>query len=80
MDRHFIFTALKLRFLSKCAGYTHALDQSATLVIGGLLETEKSWPLTVVPDRVPTIAFAGPIEVSNRAVMLFTSWMTTTAF
>ena len=53
------------------AEYTHALDQSATLVIGGLLETEKSWPLTVAPDRAPTIAFTGPIEVSNRAVMLF---------
>ena len=31
----------------------------------------KSWLLTAVPDRPPTIAFAGPIEVSHRAVMLF---------
>jgi uncharacterized protein (TIGR02302 family) len=53
------------------AEYTHTLDQSATLVIGGLLETAKSWPLTVVPDHAPIIAFTGPIEVSNRAVMLF---------
>ena len=51
--------------------YTHTLDQSANLVIGGLLDTAKSWPLTVVPDHAPTIAFTGPIEVSNRAVMLF---------
>ena len=53
------------------AEFTKTLDQSATLVIGGLLETVKSWPLTVVPDHAPTIAFTGPIEVSNRAVMLF---------
>ncbi len=53
------------------AEFTQTLDQSATLVIGGLLEAVKSWPLTVVPDHAPTIAFTGPIEVSNRAVMLF---------
>jgi uncharacterized protein (TIGR02302 family) len=53
------------------AEYTHTIDQSATLVIGGLLGTAKSWPLTVAPDHAPTIAFTGPIEVSNRAVMLF---------
>ena len=53
------------------AEFTQTLDQSATLVIGGLLETVKSWPLTVVPDHAPTIAFTGPIEISNRAVMLF---------
>ncbi len=53
------------------AEYTQTLDQSATLAIGGLLESVKSWPLTVVPDHAPTIAFTGPIEVSNRAVMLF---------
>ncbi|HWJ17130.1 MAG TPA: TIGR02302 family protein [Geobacterales bacterium] len=53
------------------AEFTRTLDQSATLVIGGLLETVKSWPLTVLPDHAPTIAFAGPIEISNRAVMLF---------
>ena len=53
------------------AEFTKTLDQSSTLVIGGLLETVKSWPLAVVPDHAPTIAFTGPIEVSNRAVMLF---------
>ncbi len=53
------------------AEFTQTLDQSATLVIGGLLETVKSWPLAVMPDHAPTIAFTGPIEVSNRAVMLF---------
>ncbi len=53
------------------AEFTHTLNQSASLVIGGLLETAKSWPLTVVPDQAPTVAFTGPIEVSTRAVMLF---------
>jgi len=53
------------------AEFTQSLDQSATLVVGGLLEAVKSWPLTVAPDHAPTIAFTGPIEVSNRAVMLF---------
>ena len=52
------------------AEYTHALDQSATLVIGGLLETEKSWPLTVARIARPR-SLTGPIEVSNCAVMLF---------
>lgn len=47
------------------AEYTHTVDQSATLVIGGLLETARSWPLTVAPDHAPSIAFTGPIEVSN---------------
>ena len=54
------------------AEFTQKIDQSATLVIGGLLETVKSWPLTVAPDRAPTIAFIGPtIEMSSCAVMLF---------
>ena len=53
------------------AEFTQTLDHSATLVVGGLLETVKSWPLTVAPDHAPTIAFTGPIEISNRAVMLF---------
>ena len=51
--------------------YTHTLHESATLSIGGLLESVKSWPLTVTPDRPPAIAFIGPVEVSHRAVMLF---------
>ena len=53
------------------AEFTQKIDRSATLAIGGLLETVKSWPLAVAPDHAPTIAFTGPIEVSNRAVMLF---------
>ena len=51
--------------------YTQTLHESATLTIGGLLESVKSWPLTVAPDHAPSIAFTGPIEVSHRAVMLF---------
>ena len=51
--------------------YTQTLHESATLTIGGLLESVNSWPLTVAPDRPPTIAFIGPIEASHRAVMLF---------
>ncbi len=51
--------------------YTQTLHGSATLAIGGLLASVKSWPLTVVPDHPPTIAFIGPVEVSHRAVMLF---------
>ena len=53
------------------AEYTRTIGESATLTIGGLLETVKSWRLAVVPDQAPTIAFTGPIEVSHRAVMLF---------
>ncbi len=53
------------------AEYTQTLHESATLAIGSLLESVKSWPLTVAPDRPPAIAFTGPIEVSHRAVMLF---------
>ncbi len=53
------------------AEYTEKIDQSATLSIGSMFGSAKSWALSVVPDRPPTIAFAGPIEVSPRAVMLF---------
>jgi uncharacterized protein (TIGR02302 family) len=53
------------------AEYTDKIDQSATLSIGSIFGSAKSWALSVVPDRPPTIAFAGPIEVSHRAVMLF---------
>ncbi len=53
------------------AEYTQTIDRSATLVIGWIFGTGKSWALNVVPDRAPTIAFDGPIEVSQRAVMLF---------
>ena len=52
------------------AEYTHALDQSATLVIGGLLETEKSWPLTVPQPRAHDRFYRADRGV-NRAVMLF---------
>ncbi len=53
------------------AEYTQKIERSATLAVGGTFGSVKSWPLTVVPDRAPTIAFAGPIEISHRAVMLF---------
>jgi uncharacterized protein (TIGR02302 family) len=53
------------------AEYTQKIDRSATLAVGGTFGSVKSWPLTVVPDRAPTIAFVGPIEISHRAVMLF---------
>jgi uncharacterized protein (TIGR02302 family) len=53
------------------AEYTEKIDQSATLSIGSVFGSAKRWALSVVPDRPPTIAFAGLIEVSPRAVMLF---------
>jgi uncharacterized protein (TIGR02302 family) len=53
------------------AEYTDKIDRSATLSIGSMFGSAKSWALSVAPDRPPTIAFAGPIEVSHRAVMLF---------
>jgi uncharacterized protein (TIGR02302 family) len=53
------------------AEYTQTIDQSATLSIGWTLAFVRTWALTVIPDRAPTIGFTGPIEVSHRAVMLF---------
>lgn len=53
------------------AEYTAKIERSATLSIGSMLGSAKSWMLTAVPDRPPTIAFSGPIDVSPRAVMLF---------
>jgi uncharacterized protein (TIGR02302 family) len=53
------------------AEYTQKVETSATLSIKRGFGTERTWALTVVPDRSPTIAFIGPVEVSQRAVMLF---------
>ncbi len=53
------------------AEFTQKIEQSATLAIKHGFGSERSWTLSVVPDRAPTIAFAGPVEVSQRAVMLF---------
>jgi uncharacterized protein (TIGR02302 family) len=52
------------------AEYTREIVASATLTIGSTFGTAKSWALSVAPDRAPTIAFAGPIEISPRAAML----------
>ncbi len=52
------------------AEYTQKIDRSATLAVSGTFGSVKSWPLTAVPDRPPTIGFVGPIEISHRAVML----------
>lgn len=52
------------------AEYTQKIEQSGTLSIRRGFGAERSWVLNVVPDRAPTIAFSGPIEVSQRAVML----------
>ncbi len=53
------------------AEYMAKIDRSATLTVRSMLASSKSWMLTAIPDRPPTIAFSGPIEVSQRAVMLF---------
>jgi uncharacterized protein (TIGR02302 family) len=52
------------------AEYTREIVESATLTIGSTFGTAKSWALSVAPDRAPSIAFAGPVEVSPRAAML----------
>src|SRR5262249_12675859 len=53
------------------AEYTQTVDRSATLSIRRSFGAERSWALTVVPDRAPEIRFLGPVEVSPKGVMLF---------
>jgi uncharacterized protein (TIGR02302 family) len=53
------------------AEYTQTVERSATLSVRHGFGTERSWQLTVVPDRPPEIRFAGPVEVSPKGVMLF---------
>ncbi len=53
------------------AEYTEKIERSATLSIRRGFGVDRSWALTVIPDRAPTIGFVGPVEVSPRGVMLF---------
>jgi uncharacterized protein (TIGR02302 family) len=53
------------------AEYVQTVEHSATLSVHRSFGTERSWALTVVPDRAPEIRFAGPVEVSPKGVMLF---------
>ncbi len=53
------------------AEYTQTIDRSATLSVRHSFTSEQSWALSAIPDNAPKIAFAGPIEVSPRGVMLF---------
>ncbi|HZV20820.1 MAG TPA: DUF4175 family protein, partial [Hyphomicrobiales bacterium] len=53
------------------AEFTKRLEQSGTLSIGHGFSSGKSWALTIIADEAPSIAFTGPIEVSQRSVMLF---------
>src|SRR5271165_5299225 len=53
------------------AEYTTKLDSSAALSVRRGFGSERSWTLMAVPDRLPTIAFTGPVEISARGVMLF---------
>jgi uncharacterized protein (TIGR02302 family) len=53
------------------AEYTQTIERSATLSIRRSFSEERSWVLTIVPDRAPEIRFASPVEVSPRGVMLF---------
>lgn len=52
------------------AEYTQKIEQSGTLRVKRGFGAERSWVLNVVPDRAPTIAYSGPIEISQRSVML----------
>jgi uncharacterized protein (TIGR02302 family) len=53
------------------AEYTQTVERSSTLSIRRSFGSERSWALSIVPDRAPEIRFAGPVEVSPRGVMLF---------
>ena len=53
------------------AEYTQKIERSGTLTVRHGFGSERSWMLTAIPDRAPTITFLGPVEVSPRGVMLF---------
>jgi uncharacterized protein (TIGR02302 family) len=53
------------------AEYIRKIDRSAILSVRHGFGSERSWNLTATPDRPPNIAFAGPVEISPRGVMLF---------
>jgi uncharacterized protein (TIGR02302 family) len=53
------------------AEYTQTVERSSTLSVRRSFGSERSWVLSIVPDRAPEIRFAGPVEVSPRGVMLF---------
>lgn len=50
--------------------YTQKIEHPGKFAIKRNYGSERSWILTVIPDRAPAIAFAGPIEVSQRGTML----------
>ncbi len=53
------------------AEYTHKIERPGTLSIKRSFGVNKTWTLTAIPDKAPTIAFAGPVGVSPRGVILF---------
>jgi uncharacterized protein (TIGR02302 family) len=53
------------------AEYTKKVERSGTLSVRLGFGSERSWTLTAIPDKAPTIAFEGPVEISPRGVMLF---------
>ncbi len=53
------------------AAFTATLTSSGTLALRRGSQDVRTWPIEILPDEDPAIAFTGPIEVSQRSALLF---------
>jgi uncharacterized protein (TIGR02302 family) len=53
------------------ASFSTTLKEPGRLVLNDRGREVESWPIAILPDDKPKIAFAGPIEVSQRSAVLF---------
>lgn len=53
------------------ASFTTKLSASGTVVLQRNGRDVESWPIAILPDEPPTIAFTNPIEISQRSALLF---------